>query len=324
MIACPWGQTGSRQMTRAGWLSSGTGRCWRSWTDRRSARWRSGTGCRGSRCTSWKARHAAAGVDGLRRESSRRPRTSPSRLAAEAEALVCELRRGASAVGCPADRVRGGAARCGRRAVAGDGAPGAGHDHLRVGGSRLGGVVALSGDRGQSLLQGLSTGRHRGRGQADHTSSLGRAGQERLLQRASRRRGGICSGPRSATRRVAWIRHVAAVLLAVTAAQPIHAVLVGVSGVAANHAQIVINEIQSNPSSGSTTSATAQCKSVRRSPRCELPARPCSASPAFASSLRRRWGPAGRHTQSFPGPESSRSPLSTGSGCRKKMTPGAR
>ena len=37
-------------------------------------------------------RHAAAGVDGLR-ESSRRPRTSPSRLAAEAEALVCELRR---------------------------------------------------------------------------------------------------------------------------------------------------------------------------------------------------------------------------------------
>jgi len=41
---------------------------------------------------SWKARHAAAGVDGLR-EVSRRPRTSPSRLAAETEALVCELRR---------------------------------------------------------------------------------------------------------------------------------------------------------------------------------------------------------------------------------------
>jgi transposase len=40
----------------------------------------------------WKARHAAAGVDGLR-EVSRRPRTSPSRLAAETEALVCELRR---------------------------------------------------------------------------------------------------------------------------------------------------------------------------------------------------------------------------------------
>lgn len=40
---------------------------------------------------SWKARHAAAGIDGLR-ESSRRPRTSPSRLAAETEALVCELR----------------------------------------------------------------------------------------------------------------------------------------------------------------------------------------------------------------------------------------
>jgi transposase InsO family protein len=41
---------------------------------------------------SWKARHAAAGVDGLR-EASRRPRTSPSRLAAATEALVCELRR---------------------------------------------------------------------------------------------------------------------------------------------------------------------------------------------------------------------------------------
>src|SRR5436305_9884820 len=40
----------------------------------------------------WNARHAAAGIDGLR-EVSRRPRTSPSRLAAEAEALVCELRR---------------------------------------------------------------------------------------------------------------------------------------------------------------------------------------------------------------------------------------
>jgi transposase len=39
----------------------------------------------------WKARHAAAGIDGLR-EVLRRPRTSPSRQAAEAEALVCELR----------------------------------------------------------------------------------------------------------------------------------------------------------------------------------------------------------------------------------------
>ena len=38
-------------MTRAGWSSSGTGQCWRSWTGHRSARWRSGTGCRGSRCT---------------------------------------------------------------------------------------------------------------------------------------------------------------------------------------------------------------------------------------------------------------------------------
>jgi transposase len=40
----------------------------------------------------WKARHAAAGIDGLQ-EVSRRPRTSPSRLPAGAEALVCELRR---------------------------------------------------------------------------------------------------------------------------------------------------------------------------------------------------------------------------------------
>jgi transposase len=40
----------------------------------------------------WKARHAAGGIDGLR-EVSRRPRTSPARLGAEVEALVCELRR---------------------------------------------------------------------------------------------------------------------------------------------------------------------------------------------------------------------------------------
>jgi transposase len=40
----------------------------------------------------WKARHAAGGIDGLR-EVSRRPRTSPTRLAAGIEALVCELRR---------------------------------------------------------------------------------------------------------------------------------------------------------------------------------------------------------------------------------------
>jgi transposase len=41
---------------------------------------------------SWKTRYASAGMDGLR-EVSRRPRTSPGRLAAETEALVCELRR---------------------------------------------------------------------------------------------------------------------------------------------------------------------------------------------------------------------------------------
>ena len=74
---------------------------------------------------SWKARHAAAGVDGLR-EASRRPRTSPSRLAAEVEALVCELRRahprwGARRIAFEVAQ-RGAAA----RAVAGDGAPGPG------------------------------------------------------------------------------------------------------------------------------------------------------------------------------------------------------
>jgi transposase len=40
----------------------------------------------------WRDRYRAGGIDGLR-DASRRPRTSPSRLAAEAEALVCELRR---------------------------------------------------------------------------------------------------------------------------------------------------------------------------------------------------------------------------------------
>jgi transposase InsO family protein len=40
----------------------------------------------------WKVKYAAGGIDGLR-DASRRPRTSPSRLPAETEALVCELRR---------------------------------------------------------------------------------------------------------------------------------------------------------------------------------------------------------------------------------------
>ena len=40
----------------------------------------------------WRDRYAAGGIDGLR-DGSRRPRTSPSRLPAETEALVCELRR---------------------------------------------------------------------------------------------------------------------------------------------------------------------------------------------------------------------------------------
>ena len=41
---------------------------------------------------SWRDRYQAGGIDGLR-DASRRPRTSPSRLPAEVEALVCELRR---------------------------------------------------------------------------------------------------------------------------------------------------------------------------------------------------------------------------------------
>jgi transposase len=41
---------------------------------------------------SWKARYATAGSDGLK-EVSRRPRTSPRRLAAGTEPLVCELRQ---------------------------------------------------------------------------------------------------------------------------------------------------------------------------------------------------------------------------------------
>src|SRR3984885_5817414 len=41
---------------------------------------------------SWRDRYKAGGIDGLR-DASRRPRTSPSRLPAGVEALVCELRR---------------------------------------------------------------------------------------------------------------------------------------------------------------------------------------------------------------------------------------
>jgi transposase InsO family protein len=40
----------------------------------------------------WKAKHEADSLDGLK-EKSRRPRTSPTRLAAEVEALACEMRR---------------------------------------------------------------------------------------------------------------------------------------------------------------------------------------------------------------------------------------
>src|ERR1700719_824686 len=40
----------------------------------------------------WRDKYKAGGIDGLR-DASRRPRTSPSRLPAQVEALVCELRR---------------------------------------------------------------------------------------------------------------------------------------------------------------------------------------------------------------------------------------
>lgn len=40
----------------------------------------------------WKDRYAASGIDGLK-ERSRRPRLSPTRLAAELEAMICQLRR---------------------------------------------------------------------------------------------------------------------------------------------------------------------------------------------------------------------------------------
>src|SRR3954471_1338937 len=41
----------------------------------------------------WKAKHAAGGIDALR-EVSRRPKTSPTRVPADVEALACEMRRG--------------------------------------------------------------------------------------------------------------------------------------------------------------------------------------------------------------------------------------
>jgi transposase len=40
----------------------------------------------------WKAKYAAGGFEGLR-ETSRRPRTSPTRLPPDVEARVCEMRR---------------------------------------------------------------------------------------------------------------------------------------------------------------------------------------------------------------------------------------
>ncbi|TNC28633.1 IS481 family transposase [Amycolatopsis alkalitolerans] len=40
----------------------------------------------------WKGKHAAGGIDALR-EASRRPKTSPTRVPAEVEALACEMRR---------------------------------------------------------------------------------------------------------------------------------------------------------------------------------------------------------------------------------------
>jgi transposase len=92
MISCSWGQARSRQKTKAGWSSSGTGAVLEVLDGLPVSEVAIRYGVSRQSVYSWKARHAAAGVDGLR-EVSRRPRTSPSRLAAETEALVCELRR---------------------------------------------------------------------------------------------------------------------------------------------------------------------------------------------------------------------------------------
>src|SRR6476661_3018212 len=40
----------------------------------------------------WKSKYAAAGLDGLR-EGSRRPGTFPTRIDAQVEAVICQLRR---------------------------------------------------------------------------------------------------------------------------------------------------------------------------------------------------------------------------------------
>jgi len=73
---------------------------------------------------SWRRRFQQEGMPGLA-DRSRRPRSSPSRLAAEVEALICQLRRLHPRCGCSADQVRAGAAGSGCGAVAGHGAPGA-------------------------------------------------------------------------------------------------------------------------------------------------------------------------------------------------------
>lgn len=63
---------------------------------------------------SWKRRYEAEGVAGLV-EKSRRPHRSPSRLDAEVEALVCELRRAHPRwvpVGCATSSACGAWIRC--------------------------------------------------------------------------------------------------------------------------------------------------------------------------------------------------------------------
>ncbi|MHC3475185.1 helix-turn-helix domain-containing protein [Streptomyces sp. 7R007] len=52
----------------------------------------------------WKSKYDAGGFEGLR-EKPRRPRTSPTRLPAEVEALACQMRRANPPLGRPADRL---------------------------------------------------------------------------------------------------------------------------------------------------------------------------------------------------------------------------
>ena len=93
IILCPWRQRRKRQIrVRGGRSSTGTGRCMEVLDGSPVSEVAVRYGVSRQSVYTWRDRYAAGGIDGLR-EASRRPRTSPSRLPAEVEALVCELRR---------------------------------------------------------------------------------------------------------------------------------------------------------------------------------------------------------------------------------------